>query len=400
MSSQPQQADKDESVISWDVSSSDDKKNQQHMHWHVDTMLMVKFWWVWLAIVALAYVIFQSLDALYLILGAYIISIALESVILFFSWRGLSRWFSIFLSYLIVVAVFLLWFILIVPFVFSQTAAMIDMVVASIKSFQTTLSTQWLVVIVSDISWLPWYAKEYLLEIVSDPQFAGTIQRDLQNNISQLVWLWTSYAQDIGNIAVNVITGFFSLLAQLVIVITLAVFFSIEKKIVMRFVAWLSGKSDYDYMYAKLDRIYKRLWLRLRWQTIVCFSVGLSVFIVLYILSLFWFALPSIGSLAIIAWVTNFIPYLGPFLWGIPALLLAAVNFGWWGIVVVFLAYAVIQQLESSFLTPYVMHKTVGISPLLVLISLIVWWLVMWFVGIVLAVPIAVIVSMVYGDDT
>jgi len=380
-------------------SSTEDPKNKQHMHRHVDTMLMVKFWWMWLVIVGLAYVIFQSLNALYLILGAYIISIALESVVLFFSSRWLSRGFSIAISYFIFVSVFLLWFILLVPFVFSQTAAMIDMVVASIKAFQTTLSTQWLVVIVSDINWLPWYAKDYLLEIVSDPQFSGTIQRDLQNNISQIVWLWTSYAQNIGNVAVSLITWFFSLLAQLFIVVTLAVFFSIEKKIVMRFVAGLSGKADYDYLYAKLDRIYKRLGLWLRGQTIVCLCVGIAVFVVLSVLSLFGFALPSIWSLAIIAWVTNFIPYLGPFLWWIPAVLLAFVHFGWWGVVVVLIAYAVIQQLESSFLVPYIMHRTVGISPLLILISLIVWWLVMWFVWVVLAVPIAVIISMLYGED-
>lgn len=58
-------------------------------------------------------------------------------------------------------------------------------------------------------------------------------------------------------------------------------------------------------------------------------------------------------------------------------MLLAFVNFGGWGIVFVFLAYGIIQQLESSFLTPYVMNRTVGISPLLILICLIIGGLVM-----------------------
>lgn len=59
--------------------------------------------------------------------------------------------------------------------------------------------------------------------------------------------------------AVGIVTGFFSLFAQFMLVITLAIFFSVEKKIVMRFVAGLWGKQDYDFVYAKLDRIYKRL---------------------------------------------------------------------------------------------------------------------------------------------
>jgi len=376
-----------------------DQKNHKHVHRHVETLLMVKFWWVGLAIVAVAYIIFQSLSALYLILGAYIISVALESVVLFFERRGLSRGFSLTLSYIILVAVFLSWFILIVPFVFSQMSSMLDTLVSSVRAFQFALNTQWLAVIIQDISWLPGYAKEYVLDIVSNPQFSATIQSDLQNNISQIVGLWTSYAQNIGNIAVSLISGFFSVVAQLGVVVTLAVFFSIEKKMVMRFISGLWGKKDYDFVYAKLDRIYARLGLWLRGQTIVCLCVWIAVFIVLQILALFGFALPSIWSLAIIAWVTNFIPYLWPFLWGIPAVLLAFVNFGGWGILFVFFAYGLIQQLESSFLTPYVMNRTVGISPLLILICLIIGGLVMWFVWVVLAVPIAVIISMVYGED-
>lgn len=70
---------------------TDDTNDHQHMHWHVDTMLIVKFWLVGLVTVGLAYIIFQSLSVLYLILSAYIISIAVESVIIFFWHRGLSR---------------------------------------------------------------------------------------------------------------------------------------------------------------------------------------------------------------------------------------------------------------------------------------------------------------------
>ena len=38
----------------------EDQKDHQHVHRHVETLLMVKFWWVGLAIVAVAYIIFQS----------------------------------------------------------------------------------------------------------------------------------------------------------------------------------------------------------------------------------------------------------------------------------------------------------------------------------------------------
>jgi predicted PurR-regulated permease PerM len=60
------------------------------------------------------------------------------------------------------------------------------------------------------------------------------------------------------------------------------------------------------------------------------------------------------------------------------------------------LAYVVIQQLESSVLVPVVMKKTVGISPLLILLTVIIGGLVMGFLGVVIAVPIAVIITILF----
>jgi hypothetical protein len=51
------------------------------------------------------------------------------------------------------------------------------------------LATQGLASIVSDVSWLPAYVKEYLLDLIADPQFAVRIQSDIQANISQIIGL-------------------------------------------------------------------------------------------------------------------------------------------------------------------------------------------------------------------
>jgi hypothetical protein len=87
------------------------------------------------------------------------------------------------------VTVFLSGFILIVPFVFSQMSSMIDTFIASVRSLQVMLATQGLASVVSDVSWLPAYVKEYLLDLIVDPQFAARIQSDIQANISQIIGL-------------------------------------------------------------------------------------------------------------------------------------------------------------------------------------------------------------------
>lgn len=366
---------------------------------HIDMLFILKFWLIWLVVVGIAYLIFQSLTVIYLILSAYIISIAVESVIMFLWNRGCSRGFSIAITYLFLVAFLLSGLILIVPFLFNQLSTILHILIDSIKSFQTSLATQWLENIITNFYWLPTYAKQSLINIIGDPAFNATIQNDLQNNISQLVGIGTSYAQNIGNIAVSLVSWFVSFITQLTIVVVLAVLFSIEKKLVMRFVSWLRGKEDYNFAYAKLDRIYKKLGLWLKGQLLLCVLIGLLVFVALHVLGWFWFSLPTKWSLALIAWLTEFVPYLWPLLWGLPAVLLWLINFGLWWFVVVFFVYRGIQWIENNVLIPIIMEKTLGISPLLIFLCVILGGLVMWFVWFVLGVPIAVIISMMYKKE-
>ena len=382
----------------FDHSSSVPSKKNEISH-RIDMMLILKFWLMWLVVVGIAYLIFQSLTVIYLILSAYIISIAVESVIIFLWNRGCSRWFSIAITYLFLVAFLLSGLILIVPFLFNQISTILQILIDSIKSFQTLLATQWLENIISSFYWLPGYAKQSLINIIGDPAFNVAIQNDLQNNISQLVGIGTNYAQNIGNIAVSLVTSFVSFITQLTIVVVLAVLFSVEKKLVMRFVSWLRGKEDYNFAYAKLDKIYKKLGLWLKGQLLLCVLIGVLVFVSLHILGWFWLSLPTKWSLALIAWLTEFVPYLWPLLWGLPAVLLWLINFGLWWFVVVFLVYRGIQWIENNVLIPIIMEKTLGISPLLIFICVILGGLVMWFVWFILGVPIAVIISMMYKKE-
>ena len=63
--------------------------------------------------------------------------------------------------------------------------------------------------------------------------------------------------------------------------------------------------------------------------------------------------------------------------------------------VVVAVVYVVLQFLEGSVLVPLVMRNTVGISPLLVLVSLLIGAAVGGLVGAFLAVPVAAAIEIV-----
>jgi predicted PurR-regulated permease PerM len=103
----------------------------------------------------------------------------------------------------------------------------------------------------------------------------------------------------------------------------------------------------------------------------------------------FWvIGLPNPVLLGVLAGVAELIPMVGPFLAFAPALLVAlGIDLWTAGIV---LAYAVvIQQIESNLLVPRIMGRTVGISPLTVVLGILIGAILYGLPGAFLAVPIA-----------
>jgi predicted PurR-regulated permease PerM len=153
------------------------------------------------------------------------------------------------------------------------------------------------------------------------------------------------------------------------------------------------------YLTFKLERIYKKLWIWLKSQFLLCLFIWLSVYLSLWILAWFGLDLPQKWSLAMIAWLTEFIPYLWPILWGIAWVLVALIHY-WIGWAFVVLAvYIIIQQLENNVIVPLLMKKTLWMNPVVIFISMILWWLIMWLIGVLLAVPIAVIGTLLIEKD-
>ncbi|NLM46811.1 MAG: AI-2E family transporter [Firmicutes bacterium] len=95
--------------------------------------------------------------------------------------------------------------------------------------------------------------------------------------------------------------------------------------------------------------------------------------------------------LGILAGLTNVIPYFGPIIGAIPAVLLAlltspalALKAG--------LVYVVVQQLESQIITPQVLGRSLGLHPLVVIFVLILGGKLYGLPGLIFAVPFTAII--------
>lgn len=356
----------------------------------------LKFWLIGMFVVFLAYISFKSLDIIYLIITAYIVSVAMEAVIDFFQSRKISRGLSIFFAYLFFVLLFFGAMLFIVPFVLDQISQVLKIFTVNFSYFQQLLDTKTVVDIIREDIWLPWRFKDVILSSMNDPFIVSSIQGKMQSNVSQIISMWTLYIKEIWSLAVNFIWSFFSFVTQSSIVLTLSVLFSISKDSVISFIWSLGWEKKRDYIKMKLNRIYKKLWIWLKSQFILCVFIWLTMYLSFWILSLFGISLPQKWSLAVIWWITEIVPYIGPILWWFMAIFVAFINYWVYAALIVLAIVLVIQRFENNVLVPLVMNKTLWVNPIVIFVSMIIWWLIIWFVWVLLAVPIAVIITLIF----
>src|SRR5713226_1532058 len=123
-----------------------------------------------------------------------------------------------------------------------------------------------------------------------------------------------------------------------------------------------------------------------RGQLLVCLVDGVLIGSMLTIYPGLNFA-PLIGCLVV---VLTMIPYIGIVLCWIPAVIIAAFQFGdWTHPLVVTGIFILIQNLEGMFYAPRIVGKSVGLHPMTVIVSIFVWGLLIGgLLGPILAVPL------------
>lgn len=113
------------------------------------------------------------------------------------------------------------------------------------------------------------------------------------------------------------------------------------------------------------------------------------------------FLLPKYALvLAIVAGLTELIPYLGPTLGAIPAVFLGFTvgGFSLWRGLSVLVFFIIMQWLENNLLVPRVMKKQVGLNPVVTIIAILIGARLMGIIGVILAVPVAVSIGIVVRD--
>lgn len=144
------------------------------------------------------------------------------------------------------------------------------------------------------------------------------------------------------------------------------------------------NKKEFKEVLEEIDHIVSGF---IRGRIIVCFIVGTLIGIGLYFLNL-KFAL----IIGIISGVFNFIPFLGPIV-GVVLALIFALGQPWWILLMIVVLFILVNQLEAIYLNPNILGKGLGLHPLTVILSILICGQVLGILGVLVAVPLAAILK-------
>lgn len=128
----------------------------------------------------------------------------------------------------------------------------------------------------------------------------------------------------------------------------------------------------------------------LRGILLICFLVGIMTYLSLLLLGMD-FAL----ILGIIAGITNIIPYFGPLIGAVPAVLIALLDSPVLALKVI-IVLVVVQQLESQIIAPQILGRSLGLHPLAVIFVLILGGSFFGLIGLIFAVPLTALVRILF----
>jgi len=134
----------------------------------------------------------------------------------------------------------------------------------------------------------------------------------------------------------------------------------------------------------------------IRYQLIMSLIVFITTYIILTLLGV-----KVALSLALFAGVLQFVPFIGAFIGAVPAALAALVISPTAALIFIALT-VVIQLILANVISPQLFNKAIGVSPVIILLAALVGFTLLGPIGIILAVPVAAIIDVVFdtmGSD-
>lgn len=271
---------------------------------------------------------------------------------------GLNRGPAIAILFLFIAAVFILLLNYFIPGISRELSSISSTLQSQnsetlVKKLQTILAQQ--------------------IPILENPEFAHHISTKLHE-------LFTSLLQKSMSMLLSILSSF-----TMIITLPFITFFLLKDGQQMK--KFLIQKVPNRYFEMSLNLLHKtnkQLGNYIRGQLLVSTVIGTLAIIALYSLNI-----PYFFVIGIAAGLANMIPYFGPIVGALPAILVVIIETGSFGPVLgVVIAFAIIQLLDNVLISPLIVSKSVHIHPMAVIIVILIGSQVGGILGMLVAVPL------------
>lgn len=320
-----------------------------------------------LFVVGLAWLAIQVRSIILLLILGILFAAAIEPLVFRLRRRGLTRGQSILVVYVSLIGSLGLTGYLIVPPLITQGSALIDQIPDILMQLRDSART-------------------------SENDFINTSGVRTLNRALAAYNSLRANPNIEGGTALSFATTVIGVVFTIVSTMIVAFYWMTEKAIIKRLVLGLFPLDKRDRAHTIWDNIESRIGGWTRGQLTLCLVIGVLSAIAYFLIGLdFWLAL------GIFAGMTEIIPFIGPFLGGGAAFVVALTD-SWQTALIVLVFVLLLQQLEGAFLVPRVMRNAVGMTPLTVVLAVLVGGAVAGPLGSILAIPVGAAVQVLIQD--
>jgi predicted PurR-regulated permease PerM len=319
-----------------------------------------------LVVLAVAIAIYLLRDLVLVLLTSVVIASAVSPASNWLARYKIPRVFSVLAVYVLSFSIILGTFFFFLPPLFKDFSEIVFKIPEQLNDFVAS-NPSWNTV----INLFGNFSTELSVQDVINEGFAGFA---LPNNVYDLT------------------KSIFSGVLNFVLIVVISFYLAVQKNGVENFLRVVIPRKQEDYVIDLWRRTEKKIGRWMQGQLLLAIIIGPLVF-----LSLTLFQIEHALTLAIVASVFEIIPYFGPVLASVPAVLIGFGSSFPLGLIIMGL-YIIIQQFENHLLYPLVVKKIIGVNPLIVIISLIVGYNLFGFLGMIISIPMATLLMEFVND--
>jgi len=292
----------------------------------------------------------------------------LEPFVNYFVKNNVSRKLATFVVYLVLVFLIILIIALIVPEFISQ----LNELIKKIPSFVTSINT-----FITD-----------LFKSISSSNFDTTSIKDnilgginnfvdnlTKNNLSVILEKFSSSLKVLSNILIGLLIG---------------IYLSLDYKKITKYIKMIVPSRFHDELSVLKHSFNTMLRSYVSGTLLSCFFVFIFTLI-----GLLFSGISSPLLFALFCAITNIIPYFGPYIGGIPVVIIGFAISPTTGIICL-ATLIIVQFIDGNILNPIIVGKAVSLHPITIMLSLLVFEYFFGIMGMILATPIVATVKIIF----